>query len=108
MSGTADGTAGDSVTVIVTDDGPGIPADVGMRVFERLYTGRDGPGRAIGTGLGLAIVRELSVAMGGTARRPHQRRRQPVRRHRPERRGGAVARAARQACQERGSSRFGR
>jgi len=38
-----------------------------MRVFERLYTGRDGPGRAIGTGLGLAIVRELSAAMGGTA-----------------------------------------
>ena len=39
-----------------------------MRVFERLYTGREGPGRPIGTGLGLAIVRELSVAMGGTAR----------------------------------------
>jgi two-component system phosphate regulon sensor histidine kinase PhoR len=41
---------------------------VGDRVFERLYTGREVPGRAIGTGLGLAIVRELAVAMGGTAR----------------------------------------
>jgi signal transduction histidine kinase len=68
VSGSADGTAGNSVTITVIDDGPGIPAEVGMRVFERLYTGRDGPGRAIGTGLGLAIVRELAVAMGGTAR----------------------------------------
>jgi two-component system sensor histidine kinase BaeS len=58
----------DTVTVTVADDGPGISADVGDLVFERLYTGRDGPGRAIGTGLGLAIVRELSAAMGGTAR----------------------------------------
>jgi two-component system OmpR family sensor kinase len=68
VRGSTDTAAGDAVTLTVTDDGPGIPADVGMRVFERLYTGRDGPGRAIGTGLGLAIVRELSAAMGGTAR----------------------------------------
>jgi signal transduction histidine kinase len=57
-----------TVTITVADDGPGLAADVGDRVFERLYTGRDGPGRAIGTGLGLAIVRELAAAMGGTAR----------------------------------------
>jgi len=56
------------LTITVADDGLGIPSDVGDVVFERLYTGRDGPGRAIGTGLGLAIVRELSAAMGGTAR----------------------------------------
>ena len=68
VTGTAEPASGDAVTVSVVDDGPGIPADVGDRVFERLYTGRDGPGRAIGTGLGLAIVRELAVAMGGTAR----------------------------------------
>ena len=68
VTGTAEPASGDAVTVSVADDGPGIPADVGDRVFERLYTGRDGPGRAIGTGLGLTIVRELSVAMGGTAR----------------------------------------
>ena len=68
VTGTTDTAAGDAVTVTVADDGPGIPPEVGMRVFERLYTRRDGPGRAIGTGLGLAIVRELSVAMGGTAR----------------------------------------
>jgi two-component system sensor histidine kinase BaeS len=68
VTGTAEPASGDAVTVSVTDDGPGIPAGVGDRVFERLYTGREVPGRAIGTGLGLAIVRELAVAMGGTAR----------------------------------------
>ncbi len=61
-------SAGASVVVTVDDDGPGIPAGEGDRVFERLYTGRGAPGRAIGTGLGLAIVRELAVAMGGSAR----------------------------------------
>jgi signal transduction histidine kinase len=57
-----------TVTITVADDGPGIPPAVADRVFERLYTGRDGPGRSIGTGLGLAIVRELASTMGGTAR----------------------------------------
>jgi len=60
--------APDAVEVTVADDGPGIPTDAGDLVFERLYTGRDGPGRSIGTGLGLAIVRELAATMGGAAR----------------------------------------
>jgi two-component system, OmpR family, sensor kinase len=55
------------VAIVVTDDGPGIPADKMGRVFDRLYTVRDTPGRAVGTGLGLAIVRELVAAMGGRA-----------------------------------------
>jgi signal transduction histidine kinase len=55
------------VTVVVTDDGPGIPAEEQAQVFERLYTARTTPGRSVGTGLGLAIVRELTTAMGGTA-----------------------------------------
>jgi two-component system sensor histidine kinase BaeS len=58
----------DRVAVVVVDDGPGIPADQMARVFERLYTVRETPGRAVGTGLGLAIVRELAAAMGGSAR----------------------------------------
>jgi two-component system sensor histidine kinase BaeS len=58
----------DRVAVVVVDDGPGIPADQVTRVFERLYTVRETPGRAVGTGLGLAIVRELAAAMGGSAR----------------------------------------
>jgi signal transduction histidine kinase len=53
------------VAIVVTDDGPGIPSDKLGRVFDRLYTVRETPGRAVGTGLGLAIVRELAAAMGG-------------------------------------------
>ena len=55
------------VAIVVGDDGPGVPADEMNRVFERLYTVRETPGRAVGTGLGLAIVRELAAAMGGAA-----------------------------------------
>jgi signal transduction histidine kinase len=54
-------------SVVVGDDGPGIPPEQRALVFERLYTLRDAPGRAVGTGLGLAIVRELAAAMGGSA-----------------------------------------
>jgi signal transduction histidine kinase len=54
-------------SVVVGDDGPGIPPDQRALVFGRLYTVRDTPGRAVGTGLGLAIVRELAAAMGGNA-----------------------------------------
>ena len=48
----------DVVTLIVEDDGPGIPLDERERVFERFYRvlGTDVPG----TGLGLAIVREIA------------------------------------------------
>jgi two-component system sensor histidine kinase BaeS len=55
------------VAIVVVDDGPGIPADQLALVFDRLYTVRETPGRAVGTGLGLAIVRELAAAMGGRA-----------------------------------------
>jgi two-component system sensor histidine kinase BaeS len=59
---------GTTVAVAVVDDGPGVSATDLPRVFERLYIGRDAPGRSVGTGLGLAIVRELTHAMGGDAR----------------------------------------
>ena len=65
MSAAPDGTG--RVAVVVSDDGPGIPADDRAHVFERLYTSRTTPGRSVGTGLGLAIVRELAGAMGGSA-----------------------------------------
>ena len=51
----------------VDDDGPGIAPEERQRVFDRLYTARDTPGRQVGTGIGLAIVHELAGAMGGTA-----------------------------------------
>ena len=66
--------AGGSVTVeaggarlMVSDTGPGIPAEDLPHAFERFYLydkiGRD---RLIGSGLGLAIVQQLANAMGGT------------------------------------------
>jgi len=66
--------AGGAVTVeaagsrlVVSDAGPGIPAEDLPHAFERFYLydkiGRD---RLIGSGLGLAIVRQLATAMGGT------------------------------------------
>ena len=50
-------------SVIVSDDGPGIPPELLERVFERFFRG---PGAAArGTGLGLAIARELAERMDG-------------------------------------------
>jgi two-component system sensor histidine kinase BaeS len=55
----------DGLLIEVRDDGPGIDPSELAAVFERLYTARGAPARAVGTGLGLAIVRELVAAMGG-------------------------------------------
>jgi signal transduction histidine kinase len=50
-------------SVVVSDDGPGIPPELLERVFERFFRG---PGAAArGTGLGLAIARELAERMDG-------------------------------------------
>lgn len=54
--------ADDVVQVSVTDDGPGIPAGVRARLFERFN--RE-PGPSDGFGLGLAIAQALSLAQGG-------------------------------------------
>jgi signal transduction histidine kinase len=50
--------------LVVQDSGPGIPAELSDRVFERFVRGgRDG---AKGSGLGLAIVRSVAQSHGGT------------------------------------------
>jgi two-component system, OmpR family, sensor kinase len=56
--------AADRATVVVSDDGPGIPPEHQARVFQRFY--RVEGGQASGSGLGLAIARELADRMGGT------------------------------------------
>lgn len=57
--------AGDHVVVVVSDNGPGIPASVAERVFDRLYSTRRTGG---GTGLGLPLAKEILASHGGTIR----------------------------------------
>ncbi|MGB8407741.1 MAG: HAMP domain-containing sensor histidine kinase [Mycobacterium sp.] len=56
-----------SVVLSVTDDGPGIAADVLPEIFERFARGDESRSRAAGsTGLGLAIAHAVVKAHGGT------------------------------------------
>jgi signal transduction histidine kinase len=50
---------GNQAVIEVTDEGPGIPADLGARIFERTISGRNS------TGIGLAVARDLAEADGG-------------------------------------------
>lgn len=54
------------VIITVSDNGPGIPAEVRERVFERFY--RNAAPDQPGSGLGLAIVREIVQASQGSIR----------------------------------------
>jgi signal transduction histidine kinase len=57
------------VVLLVTDDGPGIPAAERERVFDRFYRVQQSRSRESGgTGLGLAIVRDVVRAHGGSVR----------------------------------------
>jgi len=57
------------VVLRVRDEGPGIPADVRERVFDRFFRADDSRSRATGgSGLGLSIVRLVAQIHGGSAR----------------------------------------
>jgi signal transduction histidine kinase len=57
----------DAVILSVTDRGPGIPAEIQERVFDRFETYGLGS-RHRGTGLGLSIVRSFVELHGGTVK----------------------------------------
>jgi signal transduction histidine kinase len=52
-------STGISLVVEVTDEGGGVPSELGSSIFERSVSGRSS------TGLGLALARELAAADGG-------------------------------------------
>jgi two-component system OmpR family sensor kinase len=57
---------GGTVTIDVSDDGPGVPPAQLARIFDRFYRA-PAPDRPAGSGLGLAIVAAVAAAHHGTA-----------------------------------------
>jgi two-component system sensor histidine kinase HydH len=57
---TATRSDGRSIVVSVSDDGPGLPAELRQRVFDPFFTRREG-----GIGLGLTIVQQIVQAHHG-------------------------------------------
>ncbi len=53
-----------SAELVIEDDGPGFPSDIGSRAFERFVRGKHSPGH----GLGLAFVDAVIQAHGGAAK----------------------------------------
>jgi two-component system, OmpR family, sensor kinase len=62
-AGEGDGT----ITIDISDDGPGVPAAQITRIFDRFYRAA-APSTRPGSGLGLAIVTAVTATHGGTAR----------------------------------------
>ena len=57
----------EQLTLQITDNGPGIPAEKVDRIFERFYTDRpESQGFGQNSGLGLSISRQIVEAHGGT------------------------------------------
>jgi signal transduction histidine kinase len=62
----AEVTAADRLRLSVTDEGPGVPAALGDRAFDR-FTRADESRSTRGNGLGLALVKAVAEAHRGTA-----------------------------------------
>jgi two-component system phosphate regulon sensor histidine kinase PhoR len=60
------GQVGESLRLVVSDQGPGIPRDEQKRIFDRFYRTRDARGTNVrGSGIGLALVKHIAEAHGG-------------------------------------------
>ncbi len=57
-----------TLELAVTDDGPGVPAELAARLFQPFVTGRGRDHAHPGTGLGLATARGIVERHGGTLR----------------------------------------
>jgi len=58
--------AGENVSIVIVDHGPGVPDDAVEHIFERFYRADPGRSRDVGgTGLGLSIVAAVAAAHGG-------------------------------------------
>jgi signal transduction histidine kinase len=55
----------DTITITVSDDGPGIPPAELEAIFERYYRGARAQQSVAGTGMGLSIARDIIAAHGG-------------------------------------------
>lgn len=60
--------AANEVAFLVSDSGPGLPADALLHLFERFYRGDASRSRAAGAGLGLSVAAAILAAHGGTIR----------------------------------------
>ena len=59
-------TDDDGIEIRVTDEGPGVPAEVRERIFDRYFRAEKGKGEQTGRGLGLAFCKVAVEAHGGT------------------------------------------
>ena len=53
------------ILAVIEDEGPGVPAELRLRVFEPFFRGPSGPGRRAGYGLGLAMAKAAAESTGG-------------------------------------------
>lgn len=58
--------SGGTVSILISDRGPGIPKEVSEKIFERWYTDRPADEATDHTGLGLAIVKGIAKGYGGS------------------------------------------
>ena len=72
VSVTVRGTA-DQVEIDVVDEGPGVPAELGERIFDPFVSGRPRTGARLGYGLGLSICRSVVADHRGSLEYDHER-----------------------------------